>query len=158
MFKEGCSCPLRLLRSNHPKVGFSSFLVITKKMQGEQLRRFVGVSPREVPYLLSCPFRILILRLFLNVRPVGWNSEILSDGTQKYCRMDYCPNMEILSDDKIGAAHCRRHLLIPGFVAFDFSRTVLFLLCVQVGVRSLGEFASSGERLRASDARALSWY
>ena len=44
---------LSCFRPNRPKVGFSSFLVRTKKMRDEKLCRFVVVSPREVP---SLPF------------------------------------------------------------------------------------------------------
>ena len=43
---------LSCFRRNRPKVGFSSFLVGTKKNRDEKLRRFVVVSPREVPSLL----------------------------------------------------------------------------------------------------------
>ena len=42
---------LSCFRPNRPKVGFSSFLVETKKMLDEKLRRIVVVSPREVPSL-----------------------------------------------------------------------------------------------------------
>ena len=60
---------LSCFRPNRPKVGFSSFLVGTKKMRDEKLRRFVVVSPREVPSLsVSCPFKILNFRSFLKVR------------------------------------------------------------------------------------------
>ena len=42
-----------------PRIGFSSFLTGTKKMRDEKLRRFVVVSPPEVPSLsFSCPFKI----------------------------------------------------------------------------------------------------
>ena len=42
---------LSCFRLNRPKVGFSSFLVATKKMRDKKLHRFVVVSPREVPSL-----------------------------------------------------------------------------------------------------------
>ena len=57
------ACYLLCFRPNRPKVGFSSFLVATKKMRGKKLRRFVVVSPREVPSLLvSWPFKIFDVR------------------------------------------------------------------------------------------------
>ena len=50
---------LSCFRPNRPQNGFSSFSVGTKKMRDEKLRRFVVVSPREVPSLpVSCPFKI----------------------------------------------------------------------------------------------------
>ena len=55
------ACYLSCFRPNRPKVGFSSFVVETKKMRDEKLRRIVAVSPREVPSLLvSRLFKILI--------------------------------------------------------------------------------------------------
>ena len=60
---------LSCFRPSRPKVGFFRFLVGTKKNRDEKLRRFVVVSPREVPYLsVSCPFKIFKFRSFLNVR------------------------------------------------------------------------------------------
>ena len=60
---------LSCFRPNRPKVGFSSFLVGTKKMGDEKLRRFVVVSPREVPSLpVSLPFKIFICWAFLKVQ------------------------------------------------------------------------------------------
>ena len=48
-----------------PEVGFSSFSVGTNKLRGEQLRRFVVVSPREVPSLtFSYPFKLSVFRSF----------------------------------------------------------------------------------------------
>ena len=75
LFQKSChgflAWYLSCFRPNRPEVGFSSFLVGTKKMRDEKLRRFVVVSPREVPSLpVSCPFKILIFRSFLKVRSV----------------------------------------------------------------------------------------
>ena len=62
---------LSCFRPNRPKVSFSRVLVGNEKMRDEKLRRFVVVSPREVPSLLvSCPFKILIFRSCLKVRSV----------------------------------------------------------------------------------------
>ena len=56
---------LPCFRPGAPKTGFSSFSTGTKKMRDEKLRRFVVVSPREVPSLpVWCPFKILIFRYF----------------------------------------------------------------------------------------------
>ena len=57
---------LSCFRPNRPKVGFSSFLVATKKMRDKKLRRFVVVSPREVHSLLVlCQFKISVFLTFL---------------------------------------------------------------------------------------------
>ena len=59
---------LSCFRAGASKFAFSRFPVRTKKNRDEKLRRFVVVSPREVPSLpVSCPFKILILRPFLKV-------------------------------------------------------------------------------------------
>ena len=74
---------LSCFRPNRPKVGFSSFLVGTKKMRDEQLRRFMVVSPREVASLtFSCPFKILIFLSFLKVSP-----HFLSQPSRKRCTL-----------------------------------------------------------------------
>ena len=68
---------LSCFRPSRPKVGFSSFLVVTKKNRDEKLRRFVVVSPREVPSLpFSWPFKILNFRYFFRPIPVFllWSS------------------------------------------------------------------------------------
>ena len=50
---------LSCFRPGAPKKRFSSFPVGTEKMCDEKLRRFVVVSPREVPSLtISCRFEI----------------------------------------------------------------------------------------------------
>ena len=50
------------------KIAFSSFPVGTKKNRDKKLRRFVVVSPREVPSLpISCPFKIWVFRSFLKI-------------------------------------------------------------------------------------------
>ena len=60
---------LSCFQPNRPKVGFSRFSVRTKKMRDEKLRRFVVVSPREVPSApVSCPFKIFTFRSLLKVR------------------------------------------------------------------------------------------
>ena len=62
---------LPCFRSGATQTRFSSFLTGTKKMRDEKLRRFVVVSPREVPSLtVSGPFKILIFRSFLPARPI----------------------------------------------------------------------------------------
>ena len=59
---------LLCFRAGASKFAFSRFSVETKKNRDEKLCRFVVVSPREVPSLpVSCPFEILIFRLFLTV-------------------------------------------------------------------------------------------
>ena len=59
---------LSCFRAGASKFAFSRFPVRTKKNRDEKLRRFVVVSPREVPSLpVSCPFEILICRLCLTV-------------------------------------------------------------------------------------------
>ena len=70
LFQKHCHGSLaRYLPSfqpGRPKVGISRFSVGTKKNRDEKLRRFVVVSPREVPSLtVSGPFKILICRSFL---------------------------------------------------------------------------------------------
>ena len=51
---------LSCFRPGAPKKRFSSFSVGTEKMRDEKLRRFVVVSPREVPSLtVSCTFDIV---------------------------------------------------------------------------------------------------
>ena len=70
LFRKSChgflARYLSCFRSNSPKVYILRFLVGTQKMRGEQLHRFVVVSPWEVPSLpFSCPFKILIFRPFL---------------------------------------------------------------------------------------------
>ena len=48
------------------KIAFSSFPVGTTKNRDKKLRRFVMVSPREVPSLpISYPFKMLMFRHFL---------------------------------------------------------------------------------------------
>ena len=60
---------LSCFRAGASKFAFSRFSVGTKKMRDEKLRRFVVVSPREVPSLpVSCPFKIFNFRSFLKVR------------------------------------------------------------------------------------------
>ena len=55
---------------------FSRFSVGTKKNRDEKLRRFVVVSPREVPsFALSWPFKTCNFQLFLN----NWLSFFSSD-------------------------------------------------------------------------------
>ena len=62
------ACYLSCFRPSRPKFGLFSFLVRAKKMRDEKLRRFVVVSPREVPSLpVSLPFKIFICRAFLKV-------------------------------------------------------------------------------------------
>ena len=62
---------LSCFRPDRPKVGFLSFLVGTKKMRDEKLRRFVVVSPREVASLpISWPFKFLRFRSFLDIRSI----------------------------------------------------------------------------------------
>ena len=73
LFLKSChgflTCYLPCFRPGRPTVGVSSLSVGIKKMREEKLRRFVVVSPREVPSLpVSCPFKILICLSFLNVR------------------------------------------------------------------------------------------
>ena len=55
-------------------VVFFSFLVGTKQMKqmrGEKLRRFVVVSPQEVPSSpFGCPFKILIFQQSSKIRPL----------------------------------------------------------------------------------------
>ena len=49
---------------------FPRFLVGTKKMRDEKLRRFVVISPREVPsFAFSWPFKIFNFLSFLKVPP-----------------------------------------------------------------------------------------
>ena len=60
---------LSCFRAGASQFAFSRFSVETKKNHDEKLRRFVVVSPREVPSLaVSCPFKILNFRSFLKVR------------------------------------------------------------------------------------------
>ena len=60
---------LSCFRAGASKFAFSRFSVETKKNRDEKLRRFVVVSPREVPSLaISCPFKIFNFRSFLKVR------------------------------------------------------------------------------------------
>ena len=60
---------LSCFRAGASKFAFSRFSVETKKNRDEKLRRFVVVSPREVPSLaVSCPFKIFNFRTFLEVR------------------------------------------------------------------------------------------
>ena len=60
---------LSCFRAGASKFAFSRFSVGTKKNRDEKLRRFVVVSPREVPSLpISWPFKILMFLSFLNVR------------------------------------------------------------------------------------------
>ena len=57
---------LSCFRPGASQFTFSRFSVGTKKNRDEKLRRFVVVSPREVPSLtVSGPFKILIFRSFL---------------------------------------------------------------------------------------------
>ena len=59
---------LSCFRSGASKFTFSRFSVETKKNRDEKLRRFVVVSPREVPSLaVSCPFKIFNFPSFLTV-------------------------------------------------------------------------------------------
>ena len=56
---------LSCFRPGAPKKRFSSFSVGTEKMRDEKLRRFVVISPREVPSLtFSCRFEALFLDRF----------------------------------------------------------------------------------------------
>ena len=60
---------LSCFRAGASKFTFSRFPVRTKKNRDEKLRRFVVVSPREVPSLaISCSFKIFNFRSFLKVR------------------------------------------------------------------------------------------
>ena len=60
---------LSCFRAGASKFAFSRFSVETKKNRDEKLRRFVVVSPREVPSLaVSCPFKIFNFQSFLKVR------------------------------------------------------------------------------------------
>ena len=60
---------LSCFRAGASKFAFSGFPVRTKKNRDEKLRRFVVVSPREVPSLpVSYPFKIFNFRSFLKVR------------------------------------------------------------------------------------------
>ena len=60
---------LSCFRAGASKFAFSRCSVETKKNRDEKLRRFVVVSPREVPSLaVSCPFKIFNFRSFLKVR------------------------------------------------------------------------------------------
>ena len=66
-FSKSChGCPTRYLScfgTGRRKIAFSSFPVGTKKNRDKKLRRFVVVSPREVPSLtFSWPFRIFEFR------------------------------------------------------------------------------------------------
>ena len=71
------TCCLSCFGTCRRKIAFSSFQVGTKKNRDKKLRRFVVVSPREVPSLpASCPFKILIFSVvfwrsipFLCLRP-----------------------------------------------------------------------------------------
>ena len=63
---------LSRFRAGASKFAFSRCSVETKKNRDEKLRRFVVVSPREVPSLpVSCPFEILNFRLFLTVHSLS---------------------------------------------------------------------------------------
>ena len=60
---------LSCFRAGASKFAFSRCSVETKKNRDEKLRRFVVVSPREVPSLaVSCSFKIFNFRSFLKVR------------------------------------------------------------------------------------------
>ena len=60
---------LSCFRARASQFAFSRFSVETRKNRDEKLRRFVVVSPREVPSLaVSCPFKIFNFRSFLKVR------------------------------------------------------------------------------------------
>ena len=60
---------LSCFRAGASEFAFSRFPVETKKNRDEKLRRFVVVSPREVPSLaVSCSFKIFNFRSFLKVR------------------------------------------------------------------------------------------
>ena len=58
---------LSCFRAGASKFAFSRFPVRAKKNRDEKLRRFVVVSPREVPsFARACPFKILIVRSFFD--------------------------------------------------------------------------------------------
>ena len=58
----------RVFEPSPSKFTFSRFSVGTKQMRDEKLRRFVVVSPREVPYsTFWCPFKIFNFWSFLKV-------------------------------------------------------------------------------------------
>ena len=62
---------LSCFRAGASKFAFSRLSVETKKNRDEKLRRFVVVSPREVPYLtFSHPFKIFNFRSFLKAAPI----------------------------------------------------------------------------------------
>ena len=62
---------LSCFRPGRSQERFSRIWVGTKKMHGEKLRRFVVVSPREVPSLpCSCPFKIFEFCSFFKVPPI----------------------------------------------------------------------------------------
>ena len=64
------TCYLSCFGTCRRKITFPSFPVGTKKNRDKKLRRFVVVSPREVPSLtFSCPFKILMLGSFLQPPP-----------------------------------------------------------------------------------------
>ena len=74
---------LSCFRAGASKFAFSRFSVRTKKNRDEKLRRFVVVSPREVPSLaVSCPFKIFNVRSFLKVRSVFRSQDL-----QKKCTL-----------------------------------------------------------------------
>ena len=61
---------LSCFRPGRPRSGFLTFSVGIEKLRGEKLRRFVVVSPREVPSLpFSWPFKISKFRQILKVPP-----------------------------------------------------------------------------------------
>ena len=62
---------LSCFRAGASKFAFSRFSVETKKNRDEKLRRFVGVSSREVASLpISWPFKFLCFRSFLDIRSI----------------------------------------------------------------------------------------
>ena len=62
---------LSCFRAGASQFAFSRFSVETKKNRDEKLRRFVVVSPREVPSLpISWPFKFLCFRSFLDIRSI----------------------------------------------------------------------------------------
>ena len=98
---------LSCFRAGASKCAFSSFSVGTKKNRDEKLRRFVVVSPREVPYLtFSCSFKIFNFRSFLKVCSLFPMSE-----TRQKCTLIIsvnCPDHEYFG---CSALYPRQHLL-----------------------------------------------
>ena len=74
---------LSCFRAGASQFAFSRFSVETKKNRDEKLRRFVVVSPREVPSLpVSCLFKILICLSFLKAP-----HHFLSQPSRKKCTL-----------------------------------------------------------------------